>query len=55
MPLGTLQSSMLHQHLGIPSGTTQGVHVGATAALPFVGYMGLAYEACAVPRCTTAR
>ena len=44
MPLRTLQSRMLQQHLGIPQGMIQGVqgaHVGATAALPFVWFVGL--------------
>ena len=30
MPLETLLSRMLQRHLGIPQGTIQGVHVGAT-------------------------
>ena len=44
MLLRTLQSRMLQQHLGIPQGMIQGVqgaHVGATAALPFVWFVGL--------------
>ena len=40
MPLGTLQGRMLQQHLGIPQGMIQGVHVGPTVAVPFVWYMG---------------
>ena len=55
MPLGILQSRMLQRHLGIPQGTIQGVHVGATSALPFVQYMGLAYGKGRMPPppCTT--
>ena len=48
MPLGTMKSRMLQQHLGIPQGTIHGLHLGATVSLPFVRYMGLAYGACAV-------
>ena len=36
MLMGTLQSWMLQQHVGVPQRTIKGVHVGAIAALPFV-------------------
>ena len=49
MPLGALHSRMLQQQLGIPQGTIQGVHVGATEAIPFVKYVGIAYGAYTAP------
>ena len=36
LPLGPWQSHTLTQLLGTPQGTVQGVHAGATAALPFL-------------------
>ena len=48
LPLGPWQSSTLTQLLGTPQGTIQGVHVGATAALPFLRFMDIAYRAFAV-------
>ena len=42
LPLGPWQSSTLAQ------GTIQGVHAGATAALPFLRFMDIAYRAYAV-------
>ena len=38
----------LAQLLGTPQGTIQGVHAGATAALPFLRFMDIAYRAFAV-------
>ena len=40
--LGPLQSRMVEQLLDIPQGTIRGVHVGATMAIPFIKYMGMA-------------
>ena len=37
LPLGHWQSNILTQLLGTPQRTIQGVHAGATAALPFPG------------------
>ena len=48
LPLGPWQSSRLAQLLGTPQGTIQGVHAGATAALPFLRFMDIAYRAFAV-------
>ena len=48
LPLGPWQSSTLTQLLGTPEGTIQGVDAGATAALPFLGFMDIAYRAFAV-------
>ena len=48
LPLGPWQSSTLAQLLGTPEGTIQGVHAGATAALPFLRFMDIAYRAFAV-------
>ena len=48
LPLGPWQSSTLAQLLGTPQGTIQGVHAGATAALPFLRFMDIAYRASAV-------
>ena len=45
LPLGPWQSSTLAHLLGTPQGTIQGVHAGATAALPFLRFMGIAYRA----------
>ena len=38
-------AAQLDQLPGIPQGTTQGAHVGATAAIPFLKYMDMAYRA----------
>ena len=48
LPLGPWQSSTLTQLLDTPQGTIQGVHAGATAALPFLRLMDIAYRAFAV-------
>ena len=48
LPLGPWQSHTLTQLLGTPQGTVQGVHAGATAALPFLRYMDIAYRSSAV-------
>ena len=48
LPLGPWQSSTLEQLLGSPQGTIQGVHAGATAALPFLCFMDIAYRTHAV-------
>ena len=48
LPLGPWQSSTLAQLLETPQGTIQGVHAGATAALPFLRFMDIAYRAFAV-------
>ena len=48
LPLGPWQSSTLAQLLGTPHSTIQGVHAGATAALPFLRFMDIAYRASAV-------
>ena len=48
LPLGPLQSNTLAQLLGTPEGTIQGVHAGATAALPFLRFIDIAYRAYAV-------
>ena len=48
LPLDPWQSVTLAQLLGTPMGTTQGVHAGATAALPFVRFMDIAHRACPV-------
>ena len=48
LPLGPWQLSTLTQLLGTPQGTIQGVHAGATAALPFLRFMDIAYRAFAV-------
>ena len=48
LPLGPWQSSTLAQLLGTPQGTIQGVHAGATAALPFMRFLDIAYRAHAV-------
>ena len=48
LPLGPWQSSTLTQLLGTPQGTIQGVHAGATAALPFLRFMDIAYRTFAV-------
>ena len=48
LPLGPWQSSTLAQLLGTPQGIIEGVHAGATAALPFLHFMDIAYRASAV-------
>ena len=48
LPLGPGQPSTLTQLLGTPQGTSQGVHAGATAAVPFLPLMGITYRAFAV-------
>ena len=48
LPLGPWQSSTLAQLLGTPRGTIQGVHAGATAALPFMRFLDIAYRTHAV-------
>ena len=48
LPLGPWQSHTLTQLLGTPQDTVQGVHAGATAALPFLRYMDIAYRSSAV-------
>ena len=48
LPLGPRQSHTRTQLLGTPQGTIQGVHAGATAALPFLRYMDIAYRSSAV-------
>ena len=48
LPLGPWQSRTLTQLLGTPQVTIQGVHAGATAALPFLRFMDIAYRAFAV-------
>ena len=48
LPLGPWQSHTQTQLLGTPQGTVQGVHAGATAALPFLRYMDIAYRSSAV-------
>ena len=48
LPLGPWQLSTLTQLLGTPQGTIQGVHAGATAALPLLRFMDIAYRASAV-------
>ena len=48
LPLGPWQSSTLTHLLGTPQGTIQGVHAGATTALPFLRFMNIAYRAFAV-------
>ena len=48
LPLGPWQPSTLTQLLGTPQGTIPGVHAGATAALPFLRFMDIAYRASAV-------
>ena len=48
LPLGPWQSSTLAQLLGTPQGTIQGVHAGATAALPFLRFMDIAYRSFAL-------
>ena len=48
LPLGPWQSHTLTQLLRTPQGTVQGVHAGATAALPFLPYMDIAYRSSAV-------
>ena len=48
LPLGPWQSHTLTQLLGTPQGTIQGVHAGATAALPFLRFMDMAYRSSAV-------
>ena len=53
MPLGSLQSRMLEQLLGIPQGTIEGMSLGAMAAIPFIKYMGMAYGAYTVPQWLT--
>ena len=45
---GPWQSSTLVQLLGTPQGTIQGVHAGATAALPFMRFMDIVYRTHAV-------
>ena len=44
LPLGPWQSSTLEQLSGSPEGTIQGIHAGATAALPFLRFMDIAYR-----------
>ena len=46
--LGPWQSSTRTQLLGTPQGTIHGVHAGATAALPFLRFMDIAYRAFAL-------
>ena len=48
LPLGPWQSDTLAQLLGTPQGTIEGVHAGATAPLPFLRFMDIAYRAFAV-------
>ena len=42
------QSSTPAQLLGTPQGTFQGIHAGATAALPILRFMEIAYRGSAV-------
>ena len=48
LPFGPWQSHTLTQLLGTPQGTIQGVHAGATVALPFLQFMDMAYRSSAV-------
>ena len=48
LPLGPWQSHTLTKLLGTPQATIHGVHAGATAALPFLRFMDIAYWSSAV-------
>ena len=48
LALGPWQWDTLAQLMGNPQGTIQGVHAGATATLPFLRFMDIAYRAFAV-------
>ena len=48
LPLGPWQSHTLTQLLGTPQGTIQGVHAGATAALPLRRFMDMAHRSSVV-------
>ena len=48
LSLGPWQSHTLTQVLGTPQGTIQGVQAGATASLPFLRFMDIAYRSSAV-------
>ena len=50
LPLGPWQPSNPAHLLGIPQGTIQRVHRGATAALPFLHCMDIVHRASAVHR-----